>query len=120
MSTIEDNIESIRVRLAELEPAVREANSLRSALRSLEDIKLKEEDPEAWRNRQVHRARRKSEAKQAYMSRNERIGQIKELLAKDPGMSMVDIAEELGVSSARISQLMKWIDNPAQSKLGDT
>ena len=117
MPEIDDSIESIKKRLEELQSFVDEAEALTEALRKLEDVKLLEENPEAWRKKQERKRSRPMSAKQAHASREKRIRQIKDLRALNAGISQAAIAKELGLSAARVNQLEAMIRDEEKSTL---
>ena len=120
VSTIDDSIKEVKARIEELEPAVAEHRMLGRTLRQLEDLKLHDEDPEAWAALDAKRKEAVEKSKQEYVPKAKRIEQIVELIAAKPEITNVAIADALGVSAARISQLRPLAeDSLAERKPGE-
>jgi len=98
MGVLEDNIEQMEKRLRELEPMVREAESLRESIASLKAILAREkgERPEEGV---------RFEETMAYLRLPVRKAQVAEILAEKPGSTNQEIADRLGLTAARVSQI---------------
>ena len=98
---MDEEIKRVEQRLAELQPALDEADQLRAVLDNL--IKLKRApDPATLAQ---------DEGKRPYLRREERIEQIRRHRAHQPHATNKDIAKALNVTPARVSQLLSEIDD---------
>ena len=95
---IEHKVEEMEQRLAELEPVLREAEALRESIASLKAALAREsgEDPESGV---------KHDEFAAYMRLPARKVQVAEILAETPRATNQEIADRLGLTAARISQI---------------
>jgi FixJ family two-component response regulator len=95
---MEGKIEEMEQRLAELEPAVRESEALKESIASLKRIlaeqKTQEGDLDAG-----------DEEGKGYMRLPARKAQIAEILSISPDLTNQQIADRLGLTAARVSQI---------------
>lgn len=82
-----NDIRALEKRMQELEPSVKEYRMCRSRLTS------------------IRRAIAGPGARVTYNSLEDRQKQVQKLLAKDPKMTNQAIADEIGVTAARVSQI---------------
>ena len=106
MSSIDDSIREVKKRLHELAPLLDEQAVLRSTLKRLEDLKLHDEDPVAWKEKQeLDRARGMRNSKQQYLRKQERLRVMVEVLRENPEITNVDMAKILGITAAWCGRL---------------
>lgn len=106
MSFIDDQIDQMRERLKQLEPAVREAEILRRAITALEREKASassESSPKAEKFEKFMRF-------QEHLATPLREEQIKRILREDPSATNRKIGELLGITGARVGQIRKNMD----------
>ena len=112
---LQDEVAAMSRDLVDIERALK---SRRTTLDLLKDQRLEETDPEGYQ-REIQR-RKKARVKQSYITFQQRKLQIEDLLAEDEFMPNIKIAERLGISAARVSQIRQKIDAEKERKTKKT
>lgn len=91
-------IKEMEERLAELEPAVRESEALKESITSLKAI-------QAQQMAQQEGSEATNDGSKGYMRLPARKAQIAEILSTSPKLTNQQIADRLGLTAARVSQI---------------
>jgi len=105
---LEEQIAQIEARLNELQPAVDEAAALERALTSLRREKSKLGAAEQADPAPSDKFDQLMDY-QRYLRLSDRQKQVADLLRQDPNLKNVEIAEQLGISPARVGQVRRTL-----------
>lgn len=112
MSFIDEQIDQMRQRLKELEPAVTEAEMLGRSIAALEKVNASTSEGASPKAERFEKFMKLQEHAAAPI----REEQIRRILEEDPEATNRKIGEQLGITGARVGQIRKTMDDKRPEK----